>query len=115
MRPESKVASASCAASSASNWSRRGRGISCRRLCGKLAFIEIDGVARVGGSVRIVRDHDNRLAVLAVERLKKTEDFIARFAIEVARRFIAEQQCRIGDDRARDAHALLLAARELPR
>ena len=36
-------------------------------------------------------------------------------AIEVAGRLVAEQQRRIGDDRARDADALLLAARELPR
>ena len=71
-------------------------------------------LARVG-RVRVVRDHDDGLAVLAVERLQQVEDLVARLAIEVAGRLVAEQQRRIGDDRARDADALLLAARELPR
>ena len=34
--------------------------------------------------VRVVRDHDDRLTVLAVERLEQVEDFIARLAIEIA-------------------------------
>ena len=67
------------------------------------------------GRVRIVRDHDDRLAVLAVERLQQVEDLVARLAIEVAGRLVAEQQRRVGDDGAGDADALLLAARELPR
>ena len=70
--------------------------------------------ARVG-RVRVVRDHDDRLAVLAVERLQQVEDLVAGLAIEVAGRLVAEQQRRVGDDRARDADALLLAAGELPR
>ena len=72
---------------------------------------------RVGalGGVRVVRDHHDRLAVLAVERLQQVEDFVARLAIEIARRLVAEQQRRVGDDGARDADALLLAARELAR
>ena len=50
-----------------------------------------------------------------VERLQQVEDLVAGLAIEVARRLVAEQQRRIGDDGARDADALLLAAGELPR
>ena len=65
--------------------------------------------------MRIVRDHDDRLLVLAIECLQEIENLVARLAIEVARRLVAQQQRRIGDDRARDAHALLLAARELSR
>ena len=67
------------------------------------------------GRVRIVRHHDDRLAVLAVERLQQVEDLVAGLAVEIARRLVAEQQRRVGDDGARDADALFLAARELAR
>ena len=65
--------------------------------------------------MRIVRDHDDRLAVLAVERLQQIQDLVAGLAIEVAGRLVAEQQRRIGDDGAGDADALFLAAGELAR
>ena len=65
--------------------------------------------------MRIVRHHDDRLAVLAVERLQQVEDLVAGLAVEVAGRLVAEQQRRVGDDGAGDADALLLAARELAR
>ena len=67
------------------------------------------------GRVRVVRDHHDRLAVLAVQRLEQVEDLVAGLAIEVAGRLVAQQQRRIGDDRAGDPDALLLAARQLPR
>ncbi len=70
--------------------------------------------ARAGG-VRVVRHHDDRLAVVAVERLQQVEDLVAGLAIEIAGRLVAEQQRRVGDDRAGDADALFLAARQLPR
>ena len=70
---------------------------------------------RARRGVRVVRDHDDRLAVLAVERLQQVEDLVARLAVEVAGRLVAEQQRRVGDDGARDADALLLAAGELAR
>ena len=70
---------------------------------------------RALGGVRIVGDHDDGLAVVAVERLQQIEDLVAGLAIEVAGRLVAEQQRRVGDDGARDADALLLSAGELPR
>ena len=70
---------------------------------------------RALGGVRIVRHHHDRLAVIAVERLQQVENLVAGLAIEVAGRLVAEQQRRVGDDRAGDADALLLAARQLPR
>ena len=79
------------------------------------ALVEVQRALRALGRVRIVRDHDDRLAVLAVERLQQVEDLVAGLAIEIAGRLVAEQQRRVGDDRARDADALLLAARELAR
>ena len=65
--------------------------------------------------VRIVRDHDDGLALLLVQRLQQVEDLIAGLAVEVAGRLVAQQQRRIGDDRARDADALLLTAGQLAR
>ena len=62
------------------------------------------------GGVRIVRDHDDGLVVPLVERLQEVQDLVPGLAVEVARRLVAEQQRRVGDDRARDADALLLAA-----
>ena len=44
--------------------------------------------------VRIVRDHDDGLAVLLVERLQQVEHFVARLAVEVARGLVAQQQRR---------------------
>ena len=67
------------------------------------------------GRVRIVRDHHDRLPVIAVERLQQIEDLVAGLAIEIAGRLVAEQQRRVGDDRARNADALFLSARQLPR
>src|SRR6185369_4753102 len=67
------------------------------------------------GSMGVVRYHDDGLAVLAIERLQKVEDFIAGLAIEIARRFVTEKQSGIGHDGAGDADALLFAARELAR
>jgi hypothetical protein len=67
------------------------------------------------GGVRIVRDHDDRLALLLVQRLQQVEDLVARLAVEVAGRLVAQQKRGIGDDRARDADALFLAARQLAR
>ena len=78
-------------------------------------FLEVQRPLRALGRVRIVRHHDDRLAVLAVERLQQVEDLVAGLAIEIAGRLVAEQQRRVGDDGARDADALFLAAGELPR
>ncbi len=79
------------------------------------ALLEVQRPLGALGGARIVRDHDDGLAVLAVERLEQVEDLVAGLAIEIARRLVAQQQRRIGDDGARDADALLLAARQLPR
>ena len=53
--------------------------------------------------------------MLAVERDEQVHDLVAALAIEVAGRFIGEQDQRLGDDGARDGDALLLAAREFGR
>ena len=82
---------------------------------GENALVEMQRAPRAVGGVRIVRDHHDRLAVIAVERLQQVEDLVAGLAIEIAGRLVAEQQRRVGDDRARDADALFLAAGQLAR
>ena len=67
------------------------------------------------GRVRVVRDHHDCLAVIAVQRLQQVEDFVARLAVQVAGRLVAQQQRRVGDDGPGDADPLFLSARELPR
>ena len=79
------------------------------------ALLEMQRALGALGGARVVRDHDDRLAVLLVERGEQVEDLVAGLAIEIAGGLVAEQQRRVGDDRPGDADALLLAARELPR
>ena len=81
----------------------------------ELALLEMQHVLRARRGVRIVRHHDDRLALLLVQRLQQVEDLIARLAVEIAGRLVAQQERGIGDDRARDADALLLTARQLAR
>ena len=65
------------------------------------------------GRPGVVRHHDNRLAVMGVERGQQTEDLVGGFAVEIARRLIADEQSRVGHDRPGDGDPLLLAAGEL--
>ena len=62
-----------------------------------------------------MRHHDDGLAEVAVEDLQDRQDLVGRCAVEVAGRLVAEQELRIGDDRAGDGDALLLAARHFTR
>ncbi|KAG1081628.1 hypothetical protein G6F40_015417 [Rhizopus arrhizus] len=55
-------------------------------------------------------DHDDGLAVLAVELLQQAQDLFGGLAVEVAGGFVADQEGGVGDDRAGNRHALLLAA-----
>jgi hypothetical protein len=65
--------------------------------------------------MRIVCHHHDRLPVIAVEGLEQVENLIARLAIEIACRLVAQQERGIGDDGAGDADTLFLPARQLPR
>ena len=84
-------------------------------LVAELAFFEIDRARGPRRGVRIMRDHNDRLAVFAVQRLEQVQDLVAGLAVEVTGGLVAEQQGRIGDNRARDAYALLLPAGKLAR
>src|SRR5215469_2983605 len=83
------------------------------RLLEQLALLEVQRAAGELRGLGIMGDHDDGLAVLAVEHLQESEDLVRGLAIEVPGRLIAHQQLRIGHQRARDRDALLLAAGEL--
>src|SRR5438067_1672421 len=74
---------------------------------------DVDDPARARRDVGIVRDEDRRHAALAVEVDEEVHHALARARVEVARRLVAKKDRGPRDERARDADALLLAAREL--
>src|SRR6266446_658190 len=81
----------------------------------KYALVEtingVDESLRAG----VVRDHDDRRVKLAIELCKQEQDVFRSFGVQVARRFVRDQNRRVGDDGTRDCDALLLSARKLPR
>src|SRR5215213_5677268 len=79
------------------------------------AVLEDDDAVGVGRDVRLVRDEDERDASLAVEALEDVHHLDRGARVERARRLVGEDELRVVDERARNRHALLLAARELVR
>src|SRR5260370_12156942 len=65
-----------------------------------------------GRDVSLVSDQHDR-PTLVVELAEKFHDFETRFGVEVPGWFIGQQNRRVGHQRAGDADALLLPAREL--
>src|SRR5690606_12627148 len=74
------------------------------------ALVQVHRVAGELGGLRVVGDHDDGLAVLAVEHLQQAQDLVGGLAVEVAGGFVADQQGGVGDQGAGDRHALFLAA-----
>ena len=68
----------------------------------------------VRGDVGFVGDQDDGDSFV-IELPKQRHDFLAGVAVEVAGRFVSEDQTRRIDQRAGDRHALLLAARDARR
>ena len=60
--------------------------------------------------LRIMRHHDNRLPMLTVQKLQQFEDFVGVLAVEIARRFVAQQQRWVGYNRTGNGDTLFLAA-----
>src|SRR6266705_813531 len=85
------------------------------RLLEQLPFFQVQDAPGELRRLRVVRDDHDGLAVLAIEHLQETQDLVGGLAIEVAGGLIAHQQLRVGHQRARDRHALLLSAGQLPR
>src|SRR5690606_15330707 len=76
----------------------------------QLALVQMHGVGGVFGRLGIVGDHDDGLAVFAVEQLQQAQHFFGALAVEVAGGLVADQEGRVRDDRPGNPHALLLAA-----
>ena len=60
-------------------------------------------------------DHDDGLAMIAVQFLQQAQDLVGRGAVEITGRLVTEQQLRVGNDGPGNCDALLLTAGELPR
>src|SRR3546814_49590 len=71
-----------------------GAGISCvrpRPLFDQGALVQVQGVGRVLGRLRIVGHHHDGLAVLAVERLQQAQDLLRGLAVEIAGGLVADR------------------------
>ncbi len=79
-----------------------------------LAVDHLHVAMRAAREFRIVRDHDDGGAHL-VDAFEQVHDLARHQRIEVARGLVREDQLGIAGNRARDRHALLLAARQLRR
>src|SRR5690606_22475892 len=84
-----------------------------RRSVDQQALVKVHGAGGELGGLGVVGDHDDGLAVFAVEHLQQAEDLVGGLAVEVAGGLVADQQGGVGDQGAGDRHALLLAAGEL--
>src|SRR4051812_36508344 len=67
------------------------------------------------GEAFAVRGEQDAGARLPAEREEERADFVARARVEVSRRLVREYEPWARDERARQSHALLLAARKLAR
>src|SRR6185295_16611956 len=70
---------------------------------------------RDGSRSRVVRDHDDRLAVLVDRTAQQLEDLRTRRGVEIASRLVGEENGGARDERSCDSDALLLAAGQLRR
>ena len=81
---------------------------------GDLAVDDVHVALRARGELRIVGDHHDGGA-LRVDLLEQLHHAARHQRVEVAGRLVGQQQARLAGQRARDRHALLLAAGQLGR
>src|SRR5262249_55709027 len=67
------------------------------------------------GDTRVVRHQYNGQLPFDIEHAHEVKNFAACARVQVAGRFVGEQQLRVGDQRARYGNPLLLAAGQLGR
>src|SRR3990167_2891931 len=79
------------------------------------AVHEMHDAFRICGHVGLVRDHQHGDALFGVQVPEQFHDLLAAVRVEVAGGLVGQQHLRLGDDGARDGHALLLPAREFAR
>src|SRR5207253_10328517 len=75
-----------------------------------LAVLEHENLVRALNRRQPVGD-DERRASLS-QRLQAVLDHRLALAVEARRRFVEDEDARVGENRARDRHALALAARQ---
>src|SRR5437868_1231314 len=59
------------------------------------ALVEMQRVAGTRSGARVVGDHDDGLAMLAVERLQQRQHVLGGLPVQVAGGFVADQQRRV--------------------
>jgi len=72
--------------------------------------MQVQHAIAMGGECGIVGDEDERAAALAMAAEQKLDDVGAGRFVEIAGRFVGDDDGRIGRQRPGDRHALLLAA-----
>ena len=78
-----------------------------------MTVTHLDDALTGSGCLRIVRDHYDRLIKSIVQLAKHLQNQFRVFRIEIAGRFVRQDNRRPVDDGARQGDALLLAARKL--
>src|SRR3989304_7338496 len=81
----------------------------------QFALVQVANQVGPLGGARIMGDHQNGLAELAVQPLDQVENFLRRNLIEIAGRLVGHQYRRVGGDGPGDGNPLLLAAGGLAR
>src|ERR687895_436071 len=79
------------------------------------AVAQHDQAVRVGGRLRVVRDHHDRLPELVHRLAQHPQHLLARLRVEVAGGLVGEYHGRLRYQRPGHRHALLLAAGQLGR
>ena len=89
-------------------------GVGLRRIFDDPPVVQSHDAPAMTGDPGIVRDDDDRLA-FGMQLAEQRHDFGGRAAVEIAGRLVGQQQLRSTHQRARDGHALPLAAGQLIR
>ena len=76
-------------------------------------MLQQEGAPTAAGETKIVRDQNGGQSVGRVQALQQGKDDIRGAAVQVAGGLVSQQQFGLGDERARQRDALLLAAGEL--
>src|SRR6185503_11627037 len=84
-------------------------------LTRELAVAEEDHAVRSRGGAGVVRDDHDGVPLFLVELAQDAQDLLPGLGVEVAGRFVSENQLGREQERACDRDPLLLAARELRR
>src|SRR5271155_842664 len=84
-----------------------------RRTVHNLAITHVQHTMSVSSSFGIVSDHDDGLAEVLIELAEKAQDSFRTFGIEVAGRFVGQDDLRFANDGASERHTLLFAAGKL--